>query len=332
MSNRSMARQRILQSFHGITRWKKRVKLMGLAVGVVIVLGSPLHAQHRGGHHGGFRGGHHGGGRHIGLGRHGGHHGGFRHHGSRRHYGGYHGGGLHLDLGHHGRHHAGSDRHLSLEYRNGHHGGSRHHGLRRHRSGHHGDSGHRSDLGHHVDASVVYRPTIHESDHLFDRNYQSSGSTQQRADHGLTTGKRYFKQGGYSLAVESFQRAVLAAPQDGVPKLYFGLAHFAVGDYEYAAYAIRRGMDRVPSRGKDAMDPRHLYGKSADLDRHLAALHAQVERDPANGDAHFLLGYMLYHAGHYSPALEQFDLAPQSDLKDRQAARLRRRAIERTTG
>ncbi len=272
MFNRTMSRQRILQSSAIITRWKNSVKLMGLTVGVVFALGSPVYAQHRGGHHGGFRGGHHGGG----------YHGGFRHHGLRRHHGGHHGGGRHLGF------------------------------------------------GHHVDASVVYRPTIHESDHLYRRNYQSSDPTQQRADHGFTAGKRYFKQGKYSLAVEAFQQAVLAAPRDGVPKFYFGLAHFSAGDYEYAAYAIRRGMDRVPSWGKNEMDPRYLYGKSADLDRHLAALTAHVERDPANGDARFLLGYMLYFTGQYAPALEQFDLAMQIGAGDRHAAELRQLAIERT--
>ena len=187
-------------------------------------------------------------------------------------------------------------------------------------------------FGHHVDASVVYRPTIHESDHLYRRNYQSSDPIQQRANHGFTAGKRYFKQGKYSLAVEAFLQAVLAAPRDGVPKLYFGLAHFSAGDYESAAYAIRRGMDHVPSWGKDEMDPRYLYAKSADLDRHLAALTAHVERDPANGDARFLLGYMLYFTGQYAPALEQFDLAMQIDTRDRHAAKLRQLAMERTSG
>ena len=61
MFNRTMSRQRILQSSAIATRWKNSVKLMGLTVGVVFALGSPVHAQHRGGHHGGFRGGRHGG-------------------------------------------------------------------------------------------------------------------------------------------------------------------------------------------------------------------------------------------------------------------------------
>ncbi|MCH8965860.1 MAG: hypothetical protein IIB58_12915 [Planctomycetes bacterium] len=148
----------------------------------------------------------------------------------------------------------------------------------------------------------------------------------------MAAGKRFFKEGKYALAVDAFLRAVLATPQDGVPKLYFGAAHFAVGDFGYASYAIRRGMDRVTEISREATDPRYLYGKLADFDQHVAVLTAHVQRSPADGDAHFLLGYMLYFTGQYPPAIEQLDLALQIDGKNRHAAKLRQLAMERTSG
>lgn len=203
-------------------------------------------------------------------------------------------------------------------------------------SGLHLDSGHLGGL------SVASSPVIYDSVYPGSRADQGgSRYAPQQADHGLTAGKRYLNEGKYALAVDAFLQAVLAAPQDGVPKLYFGLAHFAVGDYGYAVYAVRRGMDRVPDWGKEDKDLRYLYGKPADFDQHLAALTAHVQRSPADGDAHFLLGYMLYFTGQYQPAIEQLDLALQIDGSNRRrsrfdplrgAATLRRLALERSGG
>lgn len=175
-------------------------------------------------------------------------------------------------------------------------------------------------------------PVIYDTGDLYGRQNRRAGYAPGQAEHGLAAGKRFFKEGKYALAVDAFLEAVLAAPQDGMPKLYFGLAHFAVGDFGYASYAIRRGMDHVARISTVAMDPRYLYGKLADFDQHLAALTAHVQRSPADGDAHFLLGYMLYFAGQYQPAIEQLDLALQIDGSNRHAAKLRQLAMDRAPG
>lgn len=314
------------------------VALMAFSVGLFLVLSSPAYAQHRG-HRGGF-------GRHGGFGHRGGfgRHGGFGHHALRRHHGGLHHGGHHVPhLGHHG----GSARHLGSGHHGGHHDSGLHLGLSHlgghHVShlGHHGGGGLHSGLGHTGGLGVVAGPVIYDTGDLYGWQNQRNGYAPRQADHGLAAGKRYFKEGRYDLAVDALLQAVLAAPQDGVPKLYFGLAHFAVGDFGYAVYAIRRGMDRVPDWGKEDMDLRYLYGEPADFDQHLAVLTAHVQRSPADGDAHFLLGYMLYFTGQYQLAIKQLDLALQIDGNNRRrsrfdplrgAAKLQQLAMERTSG
>ena len=309
------------------------VALIGCSVGLILALSSPAFAQPRG-HRGGFghrsgSGRHGGSGRHVGFGR----HRGFGHHGLRRHHARHHRSSHHLGL----RHRSGHLR-PHLGHHGGHHGSSLHLGRRHHgghhvpRLGHHGGSSHRLGLGHHGEIGVASGPVIQDSLLGYGRQNPRNNYAPRQADHSLAAGKRFFKEGKYALAVDAFLQAVLAAPQDGVPKLYFGLAHFAVGDFGYAVYAIRRGMDRVPNWGEDKMDLRYLYGHLADFDQHLAVLTAHAQRSPADGDAHFLLGYVLYFTGQYPPAIEQLDLALQIDGKNRHAAKLRQLAMERTSG
>ena len=227
-----------------------------------------------------------------------------------------------MGSGHHGRRH-GSRAHLGLGDPGGHH---------LPRLGRHSGGGLHLGLGHTGEIGVASGPVIYDTGDLYGRQNQRNGYAPRQADHGLAAGKRYFKEGKYDLAVNAFLHAVLAAPQEGVPKLYFGLAHFAVGDFGSAVYAIRRGMDRVPNWGEYKMNLRYLYGDPADFDQHLAVLTTHVQRSPAEGDAHFLLGYMLYFTGQYQPAIEQSDLALQIEGKNRHAAKLRQLAMERTSG
>ena len=79
-------------------------------------------------------------------------------------------------------------------------------------------------LGHHGGLGVVSAPVIYNSVYAYGRHNQGGGYTHQQTDSGLAAGKRYFNEGKYDLAIDAFLQAVLAAPQDGVPKLYFGSA------------------------------------------------------------------------------------------------------------
>ena len=123
---------------------------------------------------------------------------------------------------------------------------------------------------------------------------------------------------------------MLTAQEDGVPKLYFGLSHFAVGDFAYASYAIRRAMDRGPEWGRDEADLRGLYGNSTHFDRHLAVLRTHVQRFPEDGDARFLRGYILFSTAQYDLAIEQLEAALVIKSDDRHAASLLRTVIGRS--
>ena len=109
---------------------------------------------------------------------------------------------------------------------------------------------------------------------------------------------------------------MLTEPQNGGRKLNYGVALFAIGDYDYAAYAIRRGLDRVAEWGGDAMDPKILYGEQGGFDRHLGALRDYASGHKDDNAAHFVLGYMLWASGQYKDARPVLDDALKIDPDD----------------
>ena len=105
----------------------------------------------------------------------------------------------------------------------------------------------------------------------------------------LEQGRQHLTEHDYNRAVDTLLQAVLQQPEAGLPKLLFGHALAAAGDYGYATYAIRRGLARI--RGPVPFTGAGLYGDAAEFDRVLYKVKHDAERKPADTDARFLLGY-----------------------------------------
>ncbi|MFQ5422943.1 MAG: tetratricopeptide repeat protein [Phycisphaerae bacterium] len=144
-----------------------------------------------------------------------------------------------------------------------------------------------------------------------------------RKGSAMEAGLTLLKQGAYQRATDVLLQAVLADPEAGLPKLAFADALFATDDYDYAAYAVRRGIDRVSDIAVVLADRRSLFRDDKELDRLAYRLRHFVQRHRTSADAHFLLGY--YHLVMDQPeeARKSFDAALDLDSHDRHALVLR---------
>ena len=122
----------------------------------------------------------------------------------------------------------------------------------------------------------------------------------------MEEGARLFQEGDYPGAAEAFRMAVLAEKTNAVPKFAMAHALFALGEYEYAAFMIRRGMEILPSWPSVGADMRDLYGNPDDLMEQMIALQIYREAHPESADAAMLLGYMSFFSGDLDEAETQF--------------------------
>ena len=152
---------------------------------------------------------------------------------------------------------------------------------------------------------------------------RSSVDGDNQAESLLSYGRRQLKEGEYHLAAEALLDAVLGAPEEGVPKLLFGHANFAIGDYDYAAYAITRAMDGIDDLEAVPLRVTDVYRDSGEFDRLLYKLHDHVRKHAFDAEAHFLMGYFRYFAGKHDSALRSLNEALQFDLNHRHAKALR---------
>ena len=147
----------------------------------------------------------------------------------------------------------------------------------------------------------------------------------------LADAERQFREGHYEEARGNFVRAVLNDPRNGFAELAYGLVHFAVGDYQAAARAIRRGAALAPDVVDRPIDVTRQYGKTDDYRRHVQALQLYVASHPDQQDAWFLLGYIHYSSGEPIEALRAFEKAAALDPADTYAAVFRDAANRMST-
>jgi len=331
-----------------------------IAMILSLLIASPAFGQHGGhGGHGGFG---HGGFGHGGFGHGGVGHGGFGH-GRFGHGGfglGHHGFSL-GGFGHHsGGHHT---IHLGFDHHDhGHHGGL-HFGGFAHRSGYGNAyyyanpyyysygypraygypsaySGYPSGYSSYVPSyaynryeapppAEVYPPIDRHEEAAADattrpRRERPTGVERDgRGGSAMEKGLTLLKQGAYQRATDVLLQAVLSDPEAGLPKLAFADALFATGDYDYAAYAVRRGIDRVSDIAVVLADRRSLFRDDKELDRLVYRLRHHVQRHSRSTDAHFLLGYYHLIMGRPEDARRSFDTALDLDSHDRHALVLR---------
>ncbi|MEE8170246.1 MAG: tetratricopeptide repeat protein [Phycisphaerae bacterium] len=174
---------------------------------------------------------------------------------------------------------------------------------------------------------VVYRDVYEPAFVRYEDSYAAPNESSDRVAAGseLSEGARLMKSRDYETAADVFFQAVLAEPSAGLPKLLFGHALCALGDYDYAAYVIRRAVDRLDDPVPADWSVDVLYADANEFERQIYKLHHHTQRHEADADAHFLLGYFRFFAGRPAEAARSLDHAIRLNASDRHASALRRR-------
>lgn len=125
-------------------------------------------------------------------------------------------------------------------------------------------------------------------------------------------GDAHFANGKYSDAYERYRKAVQAAPQLAEGYFRQGYALAAMGRYELAAGALKRGLELDPGWAASGFDPDELYGDNEPAKTaHLDALAKAAEKEPHNADLMFLLGVYFHFDGEPEQAAVFFRRAAQ---------------------
>jgi tetratricopeptide (TPR) repeat protein len=107
-------------------------------------------------------------------------------------------------------------------------------------------------------------------------------------------GDYYFKAGYYLKASEHYRLALLEDPTSPQKKLAFGHSLFAIGNYSYASYALRRGVAQLEAEGafRPAVEP--LFPSKRAFVQALRDLKRYVTYSPRDPAGLTVLGYVLF--------------------------------------
>lgn len=122
------------------------------------------------------------------------------------------------------------------------------------------------------------------------REAQASGPG---AEH-LAKGDYYFKAGYYLKASEHYRLALLEDPTSPWKKLAFGHALFAIGNYSYASYALRRGVNQLDADAAFRPEIEPLFPGKRAFVQALRDLKKYVTYSPRDPAGLTVLGYVLF--------------------------------------
>jgi hypothetical protein len=129
---------------------------------------------------------------------------------------------------------------------------------------------------------------------------------QAYRDDNMAKGDYYFKTGYYLKASEAYRVAVLAEPVNPWKKLAFGHALFAIGNYSYASYALRRAVQQLDVKVPFAPDVSSLFPSKRAFEKAVKDLKRYVTYSPRDPAGLSVLGYMLFAQGEDDRAREMF--------------------------
>lgn len=132
-------------------------------------------------------------------------------------------------------------------------------------------------------------------------------STETLIARHVTLGDFYFKERRYRESAESYLRAIAYAPEDAA--LHFVLADslFAMGDYHYAAFIIKKAVNLDPAMVFAEADKRDFYKDPKDFAKQMADLEKYVVDKPFDEAALLVLAYNLKFSKQAERATETFE-------------------------
>jgi tetratricopeptide (TPR) repeat protein len=125
-------------------------------------------------------------------------------------------------------------------------------------------------------------------------------------DDNMAKGDYYFKTGYYLKASEAYRVAVLAEPVNPWKKLAFGHSLFAIGNYSYSSYALRRAVSQLDSKNSFNPDVSSLFPSKKAFEKAVKDLKRYVTYSPRDPAGLSVLGYMLFAQGEDDRAKEMF--------------------------
>lgn len=225
-----------------------------------------------------------------------------------------------LGYGSHGRHRSGVTIHFGGSY-----GSGMHHSYGRtvYGRGYDGAYGTGDACGSYPTV-IVRKPRGYGSDV---RVYGSGGRSSGDVSYGsLDQGWDLLGRGEAGRALRVFSALAEASPDKALPKVGYALASALGGDDRQAVWAMRRAF----ARDADAL---HYFPQDARLAEVVRRVEdhylRRVERDPADVDAHFMIGALAFLRHDMERAL--VGVAHAEDHRDRsQSVRELRRVVERS--
>ena len=129
-----------------------------------------------------------------------------------------------------------------------------------------------------------------------------------RPDAGslVEEGVASFRARDYQEANDRLRRAVPLQPDNGLVRFQYGLSQFALGDYEGAAYSLRRGLDLLPEWVRSGQSVVAQYGDEQDFLDHCASLRSHLRIYPDDVESRVVLGYVEFLSGRMQAADEAF--------------------------
>jgi len=141
-----------------------------------------------------------------------------------------------------------------------------------------------------------------------------------------------FAAGRYEEAKGLYIRAVLTDERDGLAKMLYAWANFALGDYDTAAASLRRALWTTTDLVDNPMDLRTLYSDRSALTLQTERLERFVAENPVTREPELVLAYLYYSIGEADRAASMFGGLADRDAEDTLAAQLRAAAVRNSRG
>lgn len=128
------------------------------------------------------------------------------------------------------------------------------------------------------------------------------------ARHYSSLGDLYMRTRRYARALDSYQRAIKFAPEDGSLRFVLADALFQAGKIGECAYQIRKGLSLDPGLSTVEVDKRTFYDWPEDFDAELAKLEKAVAEAPFQTSLRLVLAYNYRMTKRWAEARKQLTI------------------------